>query len=112
MHVAGRADGDIQPFAQPQYGAVEFPELVFILCGSVPQHELIIAYRLDFEKIIKFCDIAELAPRFAVHYGLKKLALLACAAEYQALAVLEQFCFCYTGSAVEIVKMRPRNQLI
>lgn len=86
-------------------------------CSSVctrpsPQHELIVAERLNFEKIVKFCNIAEFSPGFAVKNRTEQLALLAGASHDQALPKLHQLGLGDPGLFIEIMQMAPRDQLI
>ena len=86
VHVAGCDHGLSELVAQLYNRAVEAPELFFVLCYALLQHEAVVADGLNLEIVIKFRDALELGPALVIDNGLKELARLAGRADDESLA--------------------------
>ena len=112
MDVAGGADGNMQGISQPYNGAVEVPELFFVTGSPFLHHKLVVSQRLDLQKIVEAGDGTQFLPRPAIHNCTIQFPLVTGAAEKQPLLVLQQLAFGDAGLSIEVMQMRPGNQLI
>ena len=90
MHVAGGADRNAQFVAQRYDLSVVFLQLFDVGSCAVSNHKGVVPCRLDFQVIIKLCQLDNFFMRSLVYKRLEEFTSLAGAAENQAFTVLHQ----------------------
>ena len=112
MHVARRHDGLAELLAELHDAAVEVAQGFLAAHGTVVEQEVVIGQRHDLEIVVKRRDASELRVALAAQHRLEHLARLAGRADDEALAVFHKQALGDGGIALEILQIRPGNDLV
>ena len=121
MCIARRADRLSEPLSQSNNPLVYVLNILWPLNFRItrrtvpvlsPDEELIVPGRLDFEIIVKFCDLRDRLFRSVLEDCLIQFACNAGTADDDSLAVLYEFALRDSRLSLEILEMRIRNHRV
>ncbi len=112
MHVARRHNGLAELLAELHDAAVEVAQGFLAAHGAVVEQEVVIRQRHDLEIVVKRRDAPQLRVALAAQHRLEHLARLAGRADDEALAVFHKQALGDGGVALEILQIRPGNDLV
>ena len=112
MHVARRHNGLAELLAELHDAAVEVAQGFLAAHGAVVEQEVVIRQRHDLEIVVKRRDAPQLRVALAAQHRLEHLARLAGRANDETLAVFHKQALGDGGVALEILQIRPGNDLV
>ena len=112
MHVARRHNGLAELLAELHDAAVEVAQGFLAAHGAVVEQEVVIRQRHNLEIVVKRRDAPQLRVALAAQHRLEHLARLAGRADDEALAVFHKQALGDGGVALEILQIRPGNDLV
>ena len=112
MHVARRHNGLAELLAELHDAAVEVAQGFLAAHGAVVEQEVVIRQRHDLEIVVKRRDAPQLRVALAAQHRLEHLARLAGRADDETLAVFHKQALGDGGVALEILQIRPGNDLV
>ena len=112
MHVARCDNGLAELLAELHDAAVEVAQGFLAAHGAVVEQEVVIRQRHDLEIVVKRRDALELRVALAAQHRLEYLARLAGRADDEALAIFHKQALGDGGVALEILQIRPGNDLV
>ena len=112
MHVTGCNNWFIELFTNPKDGFIVFNQLIAVLRPAGLNHKFIVAQRLDFQIIIKGCNVAQLFKRFPLDNRLEQFPCFTGTADQQPFPVFHNLTLWGAGPAVIILNMCAGNQFI
>ena len=112
MHVARRHNGLAELLAELHDAAVEVAQGFLAAHGAVVEQEVVIRQRHDLEIVVKRRDAPQLRVALAAQHRLEHLARLARRADDETLAVFHKQALGDGGVALEILQIRPGNDLV
>ena len=112
MHIAGGANGFSQFLAQADDSTVKLLQILFRLHFSLTDHELVVAQRLDLQKIVVIRNALQFIPVLMVLDSLEKFTSLTGRTHNDTLAVLVQQTLGDRCNTLEILQIGGRDHLI